>query len=443
MTRESKYGVLFFLVAIHLLYFVAAIQLKGIYLVDSFGYLNQAKNIAVYNTWYAEDWNAPLLVDYFSLRPPLYGWVIAVLQLISGNIFLLLFIQNLLSIFNLWLVYQFALEQGCDRRRSGIVIILGTMFYPAQMIHANFVMTEIIFQTLLLGIVLSLIRFMLQPSWKRSVDIAILLSLCLLTKPISLFLPAIALVLMIWKVYANAQWKYLFPLLFTAAVFHGICLKNEHATGYYHYASIKSVNQLKYNARYTLVNAKGEAYADSVIADIMNGANAKTIYGERLEFMNSGANQIILNYPLDFAQLYLKGVVAFFIDPGRFDLYHFFAVEETVGAGFMHEVNTRGFSALKDLIGQAPLLILFLLFINLCWNLIVAGALIYFLCIKRIPFIIRVVVFFIVMYIAAATGPVGVSRYRVPVYPELLLAAVFACHYLLVSKKKNDVGVAI
>lgn len=443
MNQESKYGVLFFLVAIHVLYFIAAVQLKGIYLVDSFGYLQQATNIASYNTWYAEDWNAPLLVDYFSIRPPLYGWIIAVLRLFSANIFLLLFIQNVLSIFNLWMVYRFAVEQGCDRRRSGIVVILGSVFYPAQMIHANFVMTEMIFQTLLLGVVLSLIRFMLEPSWKRSVDLSILLSLCLLTKPVSLFLPFIVMVLMIWKIYVKSEWKYLMPLLVTVLVFHCICLKNEHATGYYHYASIKSVNQLKYNARYTLVHAKGETFADSTIAGIMQSANAKTVYGERLEFMNSKANQIIFNYPIDFAQLYLKGVIAFFIDPGRFDIYHFFMIEENTTAGFMHEINTKGISALKILIQRAPLLILFLLFLNLCWNIIVAGAFIYFLTIEKVHIIIRVVVFFIVMYIAAATGPVGVSRYRVPLYPELLLAAVFACHYLLVSKKSNDAGTSV
>jgi 4-amino-4-deoxy-L-arabinose transferase-like glycosyltransferase len=436
MNLESRYGALFFLIAIHALYFIAAIQLQGIYLVDSYGYLHQAKNIAVYNTWYAEDWNAPLLVDYFSIRPPLYGWLIAVFQLITPNIFLLLLVQNVLSILNLWMVYRFAIEHGCDRKHAGIVLILGTLFYPAQMIHANFVMTEIVFQTLLTAISLSMIRFLFTPSWKGVIDLSALLALSLLTKPVSLFLPFIVLVLMSWKLTETRQWKFLIPLLFTVAVFHAICLQQQHATGYYHYTSIKSINQLKYNARYTLVRALGEHEADSTIAGMMQVADARVQYGERLRYMSNEANQIILYHPMDFAVLFGKGTAAFFVDPGRFDLYHFFTVEESHSTGgLLHEFNTKGFSALSDAMAEAPVMILFLLLVNLCWNICMIAAFLYFLFIKRVHLFIRLVVFLVVIYIAAATGPVGVSRYRVPIYPELLLAAMFAVHYLQRGKK--------
>lgn len=438
MSLESRYGALFFLIAIHALYFIAAVQLQGIYLVDSYGYLHQAKNLAVYNTWYAEDWNAPLLVDYFSIRPPLYAWIIAVFQLITSNMFVLLFVQNVLSIINLWIVYRFAIKHGCDRKRAGIVLILGTLFYPAQMIHANFVMTEIVFQTLLTALSVCLMRFLFTPSWKGTIDLSGLLALCLLTKPVSLFLPFIVLVLMSWKLTETRQWKLLLPLLFTAAVFHAICLQQQHATGYYHYTSIKSINQLKYNARYTLVHAVGEQEADSTIAEVMLVADASLQYGERLRYMSNEANQIIVSHPVDFALLFGKGIAAFFIDPGRFDLYHFFTVEETGSPGLLHEFNTKGFSALMEAVERAPLMILFLLFINLCWNICIVVAFIYFLTLKRVSVFIRVTVFLIVVYIAAATGPVGVSRYRVPVYPELLLAAMFAAQYMFTGKKSAN-----
>lgn len=437
MKPGSRYGALFFLIAVHAVYFITALQLKGIYLVDSYGYLHQAKNIALYHTWYAEDWNAPLLVDYFSIRPPLYAWLIALFRLISANIFLLLFVQNVLSILNLWLVYRFALGQGCDRRRTGIVLIIGTLFYPAQMIHADFVMTEIVFQTLLLGIVLSLIGFMSEPTWKRSVTLAVLLSLCLLSKPVSLFLLLIVAVLMGWKLKATRQWKLLLPLLITVVLFHGICLQQQHATGYYHYTSIKAINQLKYNARYTLVNAGGEHYADSTMAAVMDIANAKTIYGERLQYMNNEGNRIIFEHPVDFLKLYIKGVAAFFIDPGRFDLYHFFMIEEHHSGGLLHGMNAKGSGALIDAMAQAPLPILLLLLLNLCWNICVATGLICFVTIKKINPFIRIILFLMIMYIAAATGPVGVSRYRVPVYPELLLAMMFTAHYFFTGNRNK------
>jgi hypothetical protein len=44
--------------------------------------------------------------------------------------------------------------------------------------------------------------------------------------------------------------------------------------------------------------------------------------------------------------VYVKGVVAFFIDPGRFDMFHFFALEKKGTLGLMHETQTRGASAI-------------------------------------------------------------------------------------------------
>lgn len=59
------------LVAIHLLFAIAALFFKQYYLIDSYGYLLQADNLVNHGAWYAEDWNMPVLVDYFSIRPPL------------------------------------------------------------------------------------------------------------------------------------------------------------------------------------------------------------------------------------------------------------------------------------------------------------------------------------------------------------------------------------
>jgi hypothetical protein len=437
MKNEPKYGLLLFLVAVHALYFIAAARIQGIYLVDSFGYLQQSVNIVSYNTWYAEDWNAPLLVDYFSIRPPLYAWLIAGIQLISGDIFVLLLFQNLLSLLNLWMVYRFALEQGCNHQRTAVVIMIASLLYPAQFIHANFVMTEIVFQTLLLSAVLSLIRCVQSPSWKESIRLSLLLCLCLLTKPVSVLLPVIAVVLLLPKIYYAKRWRMLLPLLFPVVVFHAVCLNQQHATGYYHYSSIKSINQLKYNARYTLVNAEGEEAADSTISAVMKVADQKPAYGERLSYMNSEANRLILKHPGTFIRLYIKGVVAFFIDPGRFDLYHFFAVDEQGSPGLLHELNTKGLSAFKDLLAHVPAVILLLLLVNLCWNILLFAVCCYFVTLRQVPVAIRIVLFIVVAYIAAASGPVGVSRYRVPVFPEMLLAAVFACHYLPFGKSAH------
>lgn len=427
MKRLPSYRILFFLITIHAVYAVAACYFKGIYLVDSYGYLMQADNLKAHGTWYAEDWNAPLLIDYFSIRPPLYAWFNIFLGWFSGSIYLVLFVQNLLSILNCWLVYQFVAKKTGITKQLNLAMIACMLFYPAQMIHANFVMTEILFQTLLLCLFFAVSAFMEQPHWKQSTVISVVLSLCLLTKPVSLFLPFIVLGFMLWSIAKhNQKWILTIPLLLTAMVFHGICKQNEHATGYYHYSSIKSINQLKYNARYTLVNAIGEQYADSVIAATMQQANACESYAERLKLMDTKAAEIIVEHPNAFAKLYSKGMVAFFLDPGRFDMYHFFAIEEKDKLGLMYEMQTKGLSAVKEYVKQAPVFVLLLLVLNFCWNSMVVYFFIRFLGTPNIPFILRTTIVVFVFYVAVATGPVGVSRYRVPVYPLLMIGVLYS-----------------
>ncbi len=437
MERLSSYRLLLFIVSVHAVYFLAACYFQGIYLVDSYGYLMQADNIKAQGTWYAEDWNAPLLVDYFSIRPPLYAWFNIGLGYIWNSIYVVLFVQNVLSILNCWVVYQFVAKKIADRKHLDRAMMACVLFYPAQMIHANFVMTEILFQSFLLGLFFAVNGFVKQPGWKQSGVISLLLSLCLLTKPISLFLPVIVLVFMIRGIVKHKQkWLLATPLFLAFITFHCICKQNEHATGYYHYSSIKSINQLKYNARYTLINAKGEAYADSVIAETMQQANACENYGDRLKLMDAKASEIIFEYPAAFAKLYIKGVVAFFLDPGRFDMYHFFAIEENGTIGLMHEIQTHGPDAMMNYLKQAPVFVLLLLLLNFCWNIGVVLAFGYFLMRKMIYPEYKILVFVFVFYIAAATGPVGVSRYRVPIYPLLMIAVL--CSANLFQRKKME-----
>jgi hypothetical protein len=426
MKAYSSKQVLFFIVGIHIVYFLAACYFKGIFLIDSYGYLMQADNIRSLGTWYAENWNTPLLIDYFSIRPPLYAWIIIALRAIWDNIFFVLIVQNGLSILNGWLVFLFVKKQAGESKRMQLFCVLGLLFYPAQMMHANFVMTEIFFQTLLVFIFINTYRFVENPCWKYSLHIAILLSLCLLTKPVSLFLPFVVLGCMGSAMIKQTQnLKYSCAFIVIVLVFHGICLQNKHATGYYHYSSIKTINQLKYNARYTLVNAEGELYADSVITDCLIQANAMADYGERLQWMDAKALEIIKTYPGSFLKLYTKGILAFFIDPGRFDVYHFLAIDEKGAPGLMYEIQTSGYKAIFAYLNQAPLLALVILVVNFCWNLFVVACFVYFSVSKRFPASMRLILCVLVLYIAAATGPVGVSRYRVPVYPFLWMAVLF------------------
>lgn len=416
------------IVGVHLVYAIIAILFKHVLLVDSLGYLMQAENLKQYGSWYAEQWNGPVLMDYFSIRPPLYALLLAGFSYVPMGWIWILVVQNLLSIFNCLTVYRLAIRWVGVSNRLNVLSLCALIFYPAQFIHANFVMTEIIFQSLLLGLFMLGYRFLQQPSMKLSLGIMVLLSLCLLTKPVSLFLPFLMLVSMCWGVYKQHQSiRLLLPLLGVFFTFHLICLQNKHATGYYHYSSIKNINQLKYNARFALADARGEDVADSVIASVVFRANSMNNYEERIACFDSAALAIFKQYPVSVLKVYAKGVIAFFVDPGRFEVYHFLGMDSPQNKiGLLHEVQAGGANKVFVYIKQIPWPILVVLLASLCWNMIVGCLFGYFMWRGTVHHSIRIWLGVIVLYIAVATGPVGVSRYRVPVEPLLILAVLMA-----------------
>lgn len=424
-----------FLLCIHICYFIIALLYGNIYTVDSYGYLHQAQNLLLHHSWYAEDWHAPVLIDYFSFRPPLYACFIIFCQSILSGHYFILVVQHLISIINMLVLFKLFKQSGFSVQVCAKVLMLVLLFYPAQFIHANLVMTEIIFQSLLLFLFYYTLQFAQKSNLRNAAILALLLSVSLLTKPvIILFSVAIAIVVLVQSIREKKP-ILLFPFLMVPLVFHLICLQHQHSTGYYHFSSVKPIFHLKYNAKYTLVAHYNANYADSVITAEMEQINAQSDYQHRYEMMQDKGTQIISKYPLDYLTIYIKGLLAFFIDPGRYDLFHLFGISDEGFNGLYHELNVKGIAALKEFASKAPLGVLLLLVVNLVWNVIVLACFIWFLCFSKAPWFLRLMVFVFVGYIAAATGVLGLSRYRVPVYPMLSIAVLFAFHHFYFLRK--------
>ncbi len=424
-----------FLISIHAVYFVITLQLGTIYTVDSPGYLHQAANLINHHSWYAEDWNAPVLDDYFSFRPPLYACFIIVCKGIISSDYFILFVQNLISIFNILLLFRIFHLCGFSERVTLRVLILVVLFYPAQFIHANLVMTEIIFQGLLLLIFYVTLKFWQSGSFIHAAILSLLLGISLLTKPVVIMLGMLLAIMVMIRCRETKNAWPLLPFLFVPIIFHLICLQNKHSTGYYHFSSVKPVFHLKYNAKYTLVSRFGESYADSCISAQMEVIETQPDYAHRYELMQGSANEIIKQYPFDYLKIYVKGLVAFFVDPGRYDLFHLFGINDAGFNGLYHELNVRGLPALWDFAKKAPVGVLFILLINLLWNLFVGLCFVWFIFHKKAPVFLRLLVFVFVAYIAGATGVLGLSRYRVPVYPLLCIAVCFASNHFYFARK--------
>ena len=282
MKKKLTHPLGIFIIVIHALYFLIACKIGSIYLVDSYGYLNQAKNILLHQSWYAEDWNAPVLIDYFTIRPPLYAFFIVAVQSIFHSDFFVIAVQNLLSVFNIFLLWKLLDKFEITQKNINFSITLALLFFPSQFIHANFIMTEMLFQTLMMGVFYFSVKTIQSPNFKSVFIVCFLLSLAMLTKPV-IFLFGIVLFVFFVVIFWKKNKKMLISFLLLPFTYHLLCLQNQHTTGFYHYSSIKVMADIRVNARYILAQKYGADSASNFATQVFNEADAKPDYESRYQ----------------------------------------------------------------------------------------------------------------------------------------------------------------
>ncbi len=422
-------------IVLHVLCFVQAWHTGSIYLVDSIDYLSQAQNISEQGSLYAAPWNGPFRFDYFTFRPPVYGLFILICKSIVNSDYTILLVQSLVSLSTFAGVFKLSQQLGFNAGRSRFFVLLVLFLYPSQLIHCNFVMSDILFQSLLFWAFYFSYRLMLQPSFKHALYSALLFVVAMLTKPVAFLLGFTLVLVLIFYFYRQKKIKLLLPFLLLPLTYHAYCSYNKHVTGYYHYSSVTPIFVLKYMAKYTNAQIFGEAYADSIQDQVMARVNDQREYALRYQLMNDAGKKIIGEHKLVFAWFNIKGWFAFMLDPGRFEWVHFLNANEGNYLGLYHVINTQGLvKGLFTFIKSAPLGILFVLLVAFVWNLVISIFLILFLVDKRIPWQFRLLLFLFVGYIIGSTGVLGLSRYRVAVAPMLWIAAIYVFHVWMAGK---------
>ena len=211
----------------------------------------------------------------------------------------------------------------------------------------------------------------------------------------------------------------LFPLLVTAW-----CARNQYVTGYWHFSSVSHINLVYYNANYPLMRRFGNDYADSVSVAIRQEAKTKGSYAEEVHYIQKRSLAIIREYPSDYLYWHLKGIVLLFVEPGRSDWIHFFQIPAD-GKSFSIAVDEQGIKGFFLYARQFPIAMLLLLGVLGIWNLVL---LVLFLCgfWKGRKNIYVQFLFLFLMYLTALTGVVGCARYRLTLYPFLIIGLLLA-----------------
>jgi hypothetical protein len=415
-----------FIVVLHGVFFLFALKQNHFYLQpDSSEYLNQRDNLLEQASMYQGKWNEPHRWYLETRRPPLTGMVLAIIKKINSSDVAILLFQNLLSCGIMFFLFRYVHKHSPDFNLLWLLPPL--VFFPTQMIYTNFIMAEVLFQALIFAALL-----LLRYGKKNLTVFFLLLTLAAFVKPVFYlcFIPA-AVALIIFR-----KKLCLKPTHFTGVVFMTLSVVlfswfNHQRTGVFSFSSASESFIPDYVVLPVVQYAEGKEKAIRIHEAVQQAAQQKNSYPEYHHTLISESLQVIKQYPFTTALLWIKGGVLFFCDPGRWDVLAFQNKQpEEHQDGFFHVLKSGGIrKALNHLTNQGSLFLLFTLagsvihvFLFFCFSV--------FLKNEHYPFLFRLMAAVIVFYLALMTGPIGSARYRMAVFPVLLMSVPSGWFYL-------------
>ncbi len=397
---------------------------------DSREYLQAADNIYSRGVLYSEDHSADIHEEAYTRRPPGYPVFLGI-ALITGSVVPVFLVQMLFSLFSVFLVYRMFSHDGRWVWFAALMLLMT----PAQFIYSAEVMAEIPFQLLLVLMGWSMYRFMESPDRGKYLWLFNLwLTLAMATKPVLFPLALIWLPVSLTLFILKRKTVFLTALLVPVLWISGYTIRNQLRTGSMQYSSIQTTNLLNYNLRYYLMQSEGAQAAADRVDDIYESCGNKGSYRLQTKCLKEGARKVMLERPLSYAWFHLKGCLRFFLDPGRFDLAHFFQIGESDAPGFLYYINQQGLKGIPALLRQQGPWLVGMLALILFFKIIKLAGFFLYLFKGREAKLFRWMLFGLVAYLSLITGPLGASRFILPV--ELLMTGAAAQGWVLLLFKK-------
>lgn len=402
---------------------------------DSIEYLQMSENIYQNGQFYCGDLSHVIEYDKFTKRPPLYPILIGIFGLWGNAQFLLFFIQNLLIFCGLYLLrnlaFNFSYSSSYDK-----YLYPAILFLPALWIYPQLVMTEsfLFFFMSLIGY--SGVKSMLFRDIKWAVISILLCCIAAFVKPV--MFPGAVLVGLVGFLYGILKRVEL--IIAASAITLGIIASymyfNYQRTGTIIFSSISTINLVDYNSYYFLLERRDKEFAEAKIDVIYKGLSDTMTYGEKLNIRYVGGKSILLKHPISYVYFHLKGMLKFFLFPGRYDVFTFFGVEQSVP--MLEVMGEKGYAgAVKYLLSTSSIWLIFLLGMSFLVKIILLIGVGYFLFLKKIPRFYKLIFCGIVLYIAILTGPLGASRFFMPVSGIYLMMAITGIGIFLGNFKRH------
>jgi len=410
---------------------------------DSFEYVYQALNIKNDFWFYSGNPALPVEEEYLTIRPPLYSLFLTTVYLFIESNWVVIFLQNLLSIFNI-LYLRDTIRKIGYKRRYDYILMAFVMLYPSQFINANTIAPDILLQTAVLIYFRYFILLITEKKWRHAYWMSLALVAGFLIKPVlyPFTLVHCIIVLLLAAYMRHGLLRSAFAAILPVCALL-LCIGiNLQRTGKAHYSSNQAFNAIYYYYFYFGDKEgidKADAFLDAERAKIA----AMPRYEDRYDYANARGMQLLRQNFVPYMLYHIKHSARLLIDPGkaewdmftgRLTLGRLYSKEQT---GFYATLKRDGIGGMRAYISRNPSFapIMIVLFFNM---LRLAGMLL-FLLNRRFNWRVRLFVFSFIGYFAITTGPIANPRYFIPVSLIAIGCATMGYQRLLSGRKNKAI----
>lgn len=416
----------FLLIATQLFFFSYAQIHQQTKTADSDEYIYQAQNIVDYSVIYSGDYTSESKdLSLYNRRTPGYPAFLIITKIIFHSDFFSLLLQCILSIFNIYIGYKIAKHILSDSSKTYLYLFF-FLFFPSQFIYATVFMTEILFQTSILLCIYYLLKFEKNGQFKYFHIYHLFLALAYLIKPVAMFLwLGYILYGIIFHNNRGIAFRQISMTFFHLLIIGSFFIKNYQRTGIAEYSGIGRKLLLNYNIPALLSSYESEEIAknrfDSLQLNIINQP-----YATQCANIDLFIRKEVTSHPFHFIALQIYGSFKFLLETGRWDI-------ELWSKGYQHLDNLPSLKeqfTTNGLDGLTLELKKWNTFFLVYYTLVILATLTLFILFLKSLFnssILRrhkLLLISTILYFALLSGPSASARFRVPIFPILLILAI-------------------
>jgi len=432
--------------AAHAIFYIIAWHYKHIYNGDSYEYIYMATNIKNAGWFYAGNPVLPVKEEFMTLRPPGYPLFLCFIYLFTLNNWIVLLVQNLVSIFNIYVLRCTIVRLGYQKRYDWLLLAF-ILLFPSQFVNANIVAPDILLQSCVVAYFYFFIAFTQEKHWRYMLGMGLVLAAGAFIKPVLypvVYLHAVG-VLLYASIRRDALMRAAICAIVPLLLIIGYGYINYERTGKIHFSSTQSFNAIFYYYNF-YKDEYGIDKAERFLSTERSHVEKLPTFLQRYDYANARGMQLLKQNFSSYLPYHIVHSLRMFIDPGKGELDMFlglltlsqlYDVHNT--AGFFDTIRDKGYAGIEDYMARNPTLPIAA--VVLFFNLLRLAGFVWFLFSKQYSFRLRAFITALVGYFVFIAGPIANTRYFIPVSLIVTGTAVLAYQHVL-QRQRNKAIIA-